>query len=167
MKAIPFDSPADRPQWAPWVLVAFVLLFTMLHPLMFLGFAAAAGVIVCGVLYPQWILYAMIFSLPLQGVLVLTAGANVKISELLGCVLIVAVGIRFLVWDEPYVSERRISIPLVIFLVFAVLSTLNTPRFRPSMTLNYYMLQGAGRDSPDVRSYLTALWGVYCALLLI
>ena len=34
------------------------------------------------------------------------------------------------------------------------------------MVLNQYMELGVGRDSPDARSYITALWGVYCTLLM-
>lgn len=149
------------------VLGAAVVVMMVFQPLVVLGGVLFVAVLVVGILHPEWILYALIFTLPLQGVLVLTYGANIKVSELLGCILILAVGGRRLIWREPSGLDPRITGPLIIFLALMLFSTLNTVRLRGNMVLNEYMQPGLGRDAPDTRSYITALWGVYCALLLV
>jgi len=163
----PFELKYDFQQFACLALVSFLLVLLAFQPLALLGTALALVLLVATILRPDWVLYTLILTLPLQGTLVLTYRANIKVSELLGVVLIVALAFRFLIWREPFCSDRRISVSLVFFLVLVLLSTLNTPRFRSSMVLNQYMELGIGRDSPDARSYITALWGVYCALLLV
>ena len=157
----------DFNQIACLALISFLLVVLIFQPLALLGTALALLLFLATLLRPDWILYLILVTLPFQGTLVLTYRANIKISELLGCVLILALAFRLLIWRENFQCDRRIVVPLSFFLALVMLSTLNTPRFRWSMVLNQYMELGVGRDSPDARSYITALWGVYCALLLV
>lgn len=147
-------------------LSAALLVCVALQPLASLGLACFLGLLFAAILRPGWMLNVLVGTLPLQAVLVFTYRANIKPSELLGCLLILAVAIRCLAWKETVVRIPLIVGPLLLFLALVLLSTLNTARFRGAMVLNQYMDVGIGRDSPDTRSYLTAAWGVYCTLLL-
>jgi hypothetical protein len=162
-----FAIKRDFNQVACLVLMSFALVLVVFQPLALVGSAFALLLFLATVLRPDWILYLILWTLPFQGTLVLAYHANIKVSELLGCVLIIALAFRFLIWSEGFCGERRIVVPLAFFVVLVLLSTLNTPRFRWSMMLNQYMELGVGRDSPDARSYITALWAVYCALLVV
>jgi hypothetical protein len=154
-------------QLACLALISFLLVLLVFQPLALLGATLALLLFLATLLRPDWILYLILVTLPLQGTLVITYRANIKTSELLGCVLVLSLAFRFLIWRESFHCDRRITVPLIFFISMVLLSTINTPRLRESMVLNQYMELGVGRDSPDARSYITALWSVYCALLLI
>ena len=148
------------------VLAGVLLVCLAFQPLAFVGLGCFLALLAAAALRPVCTLNLLVATLPLQAVLVLTFRANIKSSELLGCVLVLAVAARCLAWREPIVIERSIALPIFLFLLLTLISTLNTPRFRESMILNQYMDVGVGRDSPDTRSYLTAAWAVYCVFLL-
>ncbi|HEY7097729.1 MAG TPA: O-antigen ligase family protein [Terriglobales bacterium] len=156
----------DMDRHALVAVLSFLALAVVFEPLAVLGALATSAILIIGIVRPNWILYLLLLTLPLQGTLVLTYRANIKVSELLGCVLILAVAFRFLVWKEGFSFHPSMATPLLVFTVVVIVSTLNTTRFRTSMVLNQYMELGISRDSPDARSYITALWGIYCALLL-
>ena len=126
----------DFDSFACLALLAFAGVLLVFQPIALFATLSAVGVLVLAILRPDWLLYLLILTQPLQGTLVLTYRANIKVSELLGCVLIIALAFRLLIWRKRFRCDSRIAAPLVCFLLVVLLSTLITPRVRSSMVLN-------------------------------
>lgn len=113
--------------------------------------------------WPRFGLVLTVFALPLQGAFVVTAGAHFQVAEVLMLVLVVAFVVRTISKGRDAGAGALLVGSAAIVVVVVIVSSLQT--LREMETLRAYTLTAAyaaGRSAPETRSFITALWAIYC-----
>lgn len=117
---------------------------------------------------PVYALYLEALTLPFQAVLIIQFGANFKISELLGLIIVAGWLLRSISsYRTNFRVNRLIGIPALLFILVVILSLINTYiNWDIMIQTSLGSVSGltSGRQSPYTRSFITAAWAVFCGL---
>jgi O-antigen ligase len=127
--------------------------------------------LVCGTmlaLRPIVAIYLEGMALPFQAVLIIQFGANIKISELLGVIVVIGWLVN-LIWARHSSSglNRRVTIASIWFIsviIFSLVKTFTNFDVLSSSSLQSVMGLTSGRQDPLTRSVITAAWAVFSLL---